>query len=468
MGFLGLANATEASDSEVLSISRLERLVWLILLLGQLIAAALWWWLQPGGFPWNHPRFWINRVIPVIAMCWSLGSLLALHRENRLRLAVWLPAWPAVWAALAIASKLVFPVTVGMWWLMPIAGAAGIAAWLIPGYGRLSQVSRRRVLASICAWSLIGFATPFGERPPAPGTRPLLASLPEAEVTAPPVSQAAPGAISLGRDVMVYTSDGSLSIRMAPLTVRVSPLLSFISQSPDGCWTVLAPAGDRGGPEPRLRGVRQQAPDSWLLGYDFRGQGPALLNVVHAADRRSVVIDAATRLEQLVFSHLNSFCDLEVRGHHRLSLEFSPCPDSRIQVTRFDYPFGRPARFAYVDGDRRFRVVEASSGEKGPFRILAEGRLSSADALSITLFDQDRKIGRITLHDWSAQVSTQLSPTAGWNVPVNAIEFSLSGDAPTSPASIFITLAGTSVGRGWDSVGHAAGTYRNQITLEPW
>jgi hypothetical protein len=49
---------------------------------------------------------------------------------------------------------------------------------------------------------------------------------------------------------------------------------------------------------------------------------------------------------------------------------------------------------------------------------------------------------------------------------MNAIEFSRDNDRETSPASVFVTLAGTSVGRGWDSVGHTAGTYRNRTTIE--
>src|SRR3954463_11588087 len=114
-----------------------------------------------------------------------------------------------------------------------------------------------------------------------------------------------------------------------------------------------------------------------------------------------------------------------------------------MEVLRLDYPFGRPARFAYVDEARRFRVVEASSGEKGPFHILAEGRLERSDPLEITLCDEGRAIGRLTLLDWSAQASTQLSPTAGWGFPENPIEFTLSGDEPPSPASLFITLAAT-------------------------
>jgi hypothetical protein len=42
----------------------------------------------------------------------------------------------------------------------------------------------------------------------------------------------------------------------------------------------------------------------------------------------------------------------------------------------------------------------------------------------------------------------------------------VAGGQPSSPASVFITLAGTSVGRGWDCVGHRAGTYRNRVRLE--
>jgi hypothetical protein len=137
-----------------------------------------------------------------------------------------------------------------------------------------------------------------------------------------------------------------------------------------------------------------------------------------------------------------------------------------IEVRRFDYPFGRPARFAFVESDRTFRVVEALSGEKGPFQTLARGRLNSEEALTVTLHDEGRAVARITLDDWSSQADTTLSPTGGWGIPVNAIEFSLSDDSPASPASIFVTLAGTSVGHGWDCVGHSPGTYRNRIRLQ--
>lgn len=77
------------------------------------------------------------------------------------------------------------------------------------------------------------------------------------------------------------------------------------------------------------------------------------------------------------------------------------------------------------------------------------------------MFDEDRPIAEIDLADFAAQASTQPSPTAGWGVPENAIELSLQLDRPDSPAVLYLT----SVGRGWDSVGHAAGLYRNRIDV---
>jgi len=50
-------------------------------------------------------------------------------------------------------------------------------------------------------------------------------------------------------------------------------------------------------------------------------------------------------------------------------------------------------------------------------------------------------------------------------VPENSIEFSRDSENPKSAVNVFITLASTSVGRGVDSVGHAAGVYRNEMRV---
>ncbi|MFN7134270.1 MAG: hypothetical protein ACK4N5_19480, partial [Myxococcales bacterium] len=130
----------------------------------------------------------------------------------------------------------------------------------------------------------------------------------------------------------------------------------------------------------------------------------------------------------------------------------------------FDYPVGRPIRAAYLDASGRFRIVEAGSGEKGPFTTVGEGPLDGP--LSIDVLDERGPACRITLRDWAAQVSTALSPTAGWGLPQNAIEFARLGVLPAE-SWILVTLAATSLGRGWDTVGHGPGVYRNRVRLEP-
>jgi hypothetical protein len=51
-------------------------------------------------------------------------------------------------------------------------------------------------------------------------------------------------------------------------------------------------------------------------------------------------------------------------------------------------------------------------------------------------------------------------------MPVNAIEFQLVGTSSDSAAQVWITLAATSVGRGWDCVGHTVGSYRNRVVID--
>jgi hypothetical protein len=252
-------------------------------------------------------------------------------------------------------------------------------------------------------------------------------------------------------------------LRRGRFHLDISPFLTFESRSPDRCWTVFAPRSDRESPRRTLDAVRLGQGEAWLRFND--GELTTLTERVQLDDGQ-INIDASSVLSAPVYSHLNTLSSLTVYGHRRLTVSFSPCPDVRVEVTNSDYPFGRPLRLAYLDGHETLHVVESSSGEKGPFHELASGALPRSAPLTVTLFDERLAFCRITFLDWAYQAGTELSPTAGWGLPVNSIEFSLAGDAPASVASIWITLAGTGVGRGWDSVGHTAGTYRNRIAVE--
>jgi hypothetical protein len=102
--------------------------------------------------------------------------------------------------------------------------------------------------------------------------------------------------------------------------------------------------------------------------------------------------------------------------------------------------------------------------EKGPFVELAREQLLDG-ALVMVLSHGDGSACRLTFESWAAQASVEPSPTAGWGVAQNDVELLESSAAGQS--ALVLSLAATSVGRGWATVGHAAGTYRNVIRFEP-
>lgn len=432
------------------------RIFWLFVLVFHGVAAAGWWWLAPGGFAVTHPRCWTNRVAPPLVLVAVAAALRAMRGDRRPAQAAILVAFPAAWAAGAVSSLLAFPATVPRLLIVPLGLAVSMGLAFALTFRKGEDRSRPGLAAGAIAGMILGAALPLGFLPPAAATRP------SGSRATPDVQETAPISGALGDRTFVSPGDGSATIRIAPLRITVQPLLRFLARSPDGAPTALVPASLREGP-----GLRLAAAAKIGNGVDlrYRADYEAALFVEEAGG--ATRMEATAFLPSPIWSHLNGFCDVDVSGHRRLSLAFSPCPDVRIEVRPMDYPFGRPLRFAFLDALSRFRVVEATSGEKGPFRELASGPLRRGEPLAVDLFDEDRAVARIVLDDWSAQVDVQPSPTAGWGAPANAIEFCLSGDEPASSASLYISLASTSVGRGWDCLGHRAGNYRNRVRVEP-
>jgi hypothetical protein len=399
--------------------------LWVLIAGLHVAAAAYAWRLLPHGFAVGHPRFWTNQVLPLVLVAASITCVFALWRRRARMAAIVIAAFTGFHVALGPAWSLAFPIT-GIWLAVRLGVLAIVLCACAFGSLRTARGMRLHVAIGAAIGLCAGGALPFAERGGAPATHPR-------ESVGPLVAAAPPALPAWAR-----MRDDTLTLDLGAVQVQLDPMLRFISRSPDRGWTVFAGAHDRiGTPEPA---------------------------VLRAWPREDLLhVEVETVLAKAVYSHLNSFCAFGIRGHRRLFLAFSPMPAQRIEVTYSEYPVGRPARFAYVDAASVLHVVEAESGEKGPFTELARGPL--AGALGITLFDADRPIADITLADFAAQASTQASPTAGWGVPENAIEFSLVADRPDALASIYITLAGTSVGRGWDSVGHAPGLYRNRIEI---
>jgi hypothetical protein len=339
--------------------------------------------------------------------------------------------------------------------LLVLLAAAGARLGLSPV--RL-EGWRTQAATSIAAFA-IGLFVVFSQRGPAPTTHPSDRRI--GEFVFDTNVDRSIDAFQRGTRVQVSPSEGSALFTAGQATIEVKPLLRFESRSPDRCWTLLAAEADRVSPALREVGRRWENQIARLRYYT-----PPQTFSVDTSDPDACLLEAVTQLDRAVYSHLNSFTEVTMRGHGELTLTFSPCDDTTIAVLSSDYPVGRPIRFAFLGADGIFRVVEASSAEKGPFKTLAEGPLARDEPLTIGIRVDGRRAATVTFLDFASQASTELSPTAGWGVPQNAIEMRRLGNISSSPVRLWLTLAGTSVGRGFDSVGHAAGTYRNRVRIE--
>lgn len=443
---------------------------------------------MPGGFPPTHARFWTNQVFPWVVFAVCLTSLWAERRGQPLIRAAASVTIPALWLAATVAAVALFLQSARLF-----AVPACVCLILIISLFRLAfrrePIPIRKCAVAVIPAVLCGIAIVFAQRADVPDTLPLNLPVPEAEpnvdlrVATIPVRlsdrvDVVPGAgqvrvrhsVPSGESAAAVNAAANPSAESATASARVyrievDPLLSFESRSPDRFWTIFAPTRYRQSPPRRMTALRREERS---VTAQYRDDTELMLQVDASPAGDTTTIEAGARLDRPIYSHLNSFVALTISGCRQPAVSFSPCPALRVGVEPSDYPVGRPTRLAYVDAGDVFHVVSAKSGEKGPFSEFAQGRLLHAESLTVTIFDGTTAIFRVSIDDWSSQAGHSLSPTAGWGLPVNAIEFSQIGESGSGAGaiSIWFTLAGTSVGRGWDSVGHAAGTYRNRMRIE--
>lgn len=427
------------------------RLFWLGALAAHGFAAVAWWWLMPGGFAMSQMRFWVNEVLPWCVLGLALGTRFLWWKRERAR-DLSLASFGVFWITAAIAARVVFPVSAGWLFAIPLAGGVVMAGSMWRGW--------RNIKGPRC-WLLVlpmvmGMAMPLAQRAPEPDTKPWSMRLFEPAVSTE--GERPSRTMVLSPDVRIDPSEPVATLTAGRVTLGVQPRLTFVSRSPDRCWTLFAPRELREGPRTRLAFARNSGGKIQLVHVD-----DTMSMLEGWLDEMTLHLDSQTHLSKPIYSHLNTFTELTISGHRKLSVAFSPCPRERIDFTPFQIRGDDPGRSAHLAADGMFRVVQARRAEKGPFTTLAEGKLARDQALTMTFYDEDVPLFEVTLLDWAAQAGTQISPTAGYGLPVNAIEFSLDGATERSAAGMWITLGATSVGRGWDSVGHSAGTYRNRI-----
>ncbi|MCF6314433.1 MAG: hypothetical protein L3J39_18435, partial [Verrucomicrobiales bacterium] len=424
--------------------------------------AWLWWTMMPQGFPVHHARFWTNSLLPLFAFAVCAIGIFSITQQRRAILKYLIFFILSTTTSTWLTTCFTFPLSSQGDFLLAIAATAVIATLLCAAaiLTMLHIPIKKTILAiSLITGLSLGFLLPLSQQAATGATTPYS----EKPLSKSQRVKAIDGfSMTLSNQIELAPAEGSVTLILPQIRLNILPLLTFESRSPDRFWTIFSPPKARLGPERILKGMVKN--DRGLTFY-YQDDANSILKLTSAHHNDLIEIETQSFLPNDVYSHLNTFCKIHISTTGALSLAFSPCPQP-IAMTAFDYPVGKPARFAYLDSKQVFHVVEASSGEKGPFHSLQQGPLQRDDSLSIIIYSDATPQCRITLRDWAAQASTQLSPTAGWGLPENSIEFSLYNNKQKNAGVIFLSLASTSTGRGWDSVGHTAGRYRNSIVIE--
>lgn len=393
------------------------------------IAAVAALSLLPLGFAATDLHFWSNELIPVVASLAVVAALIhTLVRRSAIALRALVAAAAGGWASAVVAGAILFPISMTFARLaIPV-----LVALLLLALARWARQRTAHSVAALAVGAVLGVLVIFAQRGPAPSTHPAGGTLLD-------VSGASDGATD------------ELLVPCGTQQLAVAPLLTFLSRSPDRTWTVLSP--DPPGSHRVATRHSETGPETRSA---FTDDGQSTLAV--RRDPGGVDIEAIASLSAPVYAHLTSFTSITIPFDATVS--FGPTGATTFPIEPADYPSGRPIRLAYMDAEGAFHVALADDAEKGPFRELAAGRLGRGEPLVLELHARNSGC-RLTFLDWSSQASTEASPTAGWGVPQGSIQFFSRGSG-----LVLLTLADTGPGRGFDSVGHAAGTYRNRIRIE--
>ena len=423
------------------SVARVVAAVILVLHVVVGIAALV---LLPRGFSAFDPKTWSNMVIPAIGIVLVLPALARWGISSKPAPLAFVTAMAAGgWLAAVGLGVALFPQSIGIarW-----APALSIAFALV-GIG---WMVRERAGASVVGASVggvLGAIVIAAQRAPAPSTMPAGGAIHEVRGTA-------------GNE---EAASGHLTSKCGKGTLHVNPHLTFHSRSPDRTWSLLAP------PDGRRRQLSRFEKTKTGFRAVYKDEGEEY-SVTATRDPKVNVLDieAIAKLDTPVYSHLNTFTSLRLEVE--ASIAFGPTGNARFDILAPDSPEGKRMKLATLAHDRSFRVVQASDAEKGPFTELAVGTMKRDEPLVIELRPKEAeekgadKGCKISLQDWASQLSTEPSPTAGYGLAQNSIQFFRRG----KESIVLFMLAETGPGRGWDTVGHTAGVYRNRIHVEPF
>lgn len=386
-----------------------------------LLGAGIFLLLQPRGFEVGSAPFFAHQVLPaalfVAALAAAIGVLA--HRPTGLSgVAVLAGFWVAIAGVAVVVGNTAFVVVI-------VAASLAMLAVLVGVVRAAGRLGTRLTYAAgggplgialgigfvLASWSPVATTRPAGGEPPAL------------------TDDDEPGPVTIGQLEARAASD-EIVVRAGSDALTVRPAMHIVSASTSGWWTLL----DFHSTQLPAWSV-QRAGGGLVLTADTAGlSGRVMVSMVDGGVR----IRSWTTVEREVHAHLASAVEIDV-------------PVGGVEINgRHWHPVaavGRGEFVAFRNG--RLALLRTAMAEKGPFETIATWEAA----------DPTVQAGRwqIEVRGWAAQVSRAPSPTAGWGVSQGAIEY--------IGSTLFWSVASTSVGRGWDTVATAPGTYVFDILI---
>lgn len=372
-----------------------------ILLWTHAAGAVVYAWLQPRGFAFGSRSFYEHALIaPSFALASCAAALsLHLHQRTALRLMGLLAGfWIPIEAAGSMGNT-VF--AAGSRWLL-LGSVAGL--WLVLLSSKRLHEWAPPIVSAAVIGAASGGAFLWCTWAPPCTVKPAGGSL--------DVPARVEGATELEcGDLRAEVEDSAVLLLHPSGIVVVEPGPEFDACSTTGFWTLFD--SHRRAIAPWR--VHRVAGNSLHL----QSEGPGMSSdcIVSVAPGE-VRVRVATTMEEEVCVHLASFMRITV-------------PEAAWKSGDF---------VAFRSG--RLELMRPSFREKGPFSTLA--RVEGDPVLLAGGW-------KVQVRGWAEQASRAPSPTAGWGVSQGAIEF--------YDNEFFFELAGTSLGRGWQTVRLSSGTY---------
>lgn len=397
--------------------------------------------LLPHGFAPDDVHLWSNTIIPAMASLAVASALVRFFffRSSAPTVSILVAAAAGGWTSAVIAGAVLFPTS-----MTPArCTVPALVALVLLGLARWSSGRLAPSLVGLVAGAGLGVVVILAQRAPLASTRPLGGTL--SEVRGEPSSEEA--------------AVGQIVFPCGKNKVRLNPLLTFQGRSPDRTWPSLF--ADEPGSHRKLSHY-VKTPTGFRAAY--MDDGESTLVAVKDKNGLGLEVDALSKLASPVYSRVGAWTTIHVPFEATLS--FGPTAPARFPIEVAGSSPEGSAQLAYLGADLAFRVVRSHQAGKGPFSEVAKGRLGRDEPLILELRPRDdaRDKGcRLVFKDWSSQLSTEPSPTVGWGLPQSSIQFfSRDGEG-----LVVLSLADTGPGSAEGSVGHAEGTYRNRLRVEP-